>query len=102
MESSFKTSYPSDPWAFMNVIDETYRGMAMPLSTRMATYEEIQEKYVQPKFLASYPKECNYYLRPIWAITLAVDTNPLDITLPSNKSIMEAMNVIEKPRGINH
>ena len=97
MEVPFKTSYLSDPWNLPYLNDETSTSMAMPLSITEVAYKEIQEKNVEPESQPPHPKESDQYFEPIWVVINLTYTNLLDLTLPSSRSIMEAMNPTQKP-----
>ena len=74
----------------------------MPLSAAKETYQKIQVKTTETKSQPSYLKDYYQYLSPIWVVNILVDSNMLDLRVPSGEAIMESMNPIEKTWEINH
>ena len=76
--------------------------MAMPLSTVEVAYKAIHEKTMELELQPPHLEESDDYSTPIWDMGILTDYDPLDSTLPSDEAIMEEMNLMEKPWGINH
>lgn len=76
--------------------------MAMPLSAAKVSYKEIHENTTELESQTPHPEESNYYSTPIWDMGLSTEFDPLYLTLPSDKDIMEEMNLMEKPWGTNY
>ena len=102
MEASFKESYLFYHWTLSNATDETSYGITTPFLATKVTCQAIKEKTTKTKLQPSYPKECDHYFSTIWIVGLLIDFDPLDLMLPFDESIMEAMNLTKKPWEINH
>jgi hypothetical protein len=74
--------------------------MAMSLSTTEIVYQVVLESSVDPDLVPSATDEEDLMSRPVWATSLSCSHDCLDGTLPSDESIIEAMNSFEKPWGI--
>jgi hypothetical protein len=69
--------------------------MSMPLSMVEVAYSLVQQASTNPD--PTPVQELDPILEPIWAQGSLVDTNYLDLVLPSDEAIMEAMTSLEKP-----
>jgi len=82
----------SDPWLVPTPLEIESLGDRMPLSLNEKTYERIQS-------LSYHPESCDHhvaldsYHQPFWLQTQDLFTDYLSFNLPSDESIMEAMNV---------
>jgi hypothetical protein len=65
--------------------------MAMPLSAIEITYQEIQKSIANSNPTSSWMKEEDQFPEPIWAHNSSTSLNFLDIVLPYEKNIIEAM-----------
>ena len=93
----FKASYLSYPWNLPNPHDENSTGTTKPISATKVTYKVIQEITMEKKLQTFETEESNHYSSSIWDIGLLTESDPLDSTFPTDESIMEAMNMMEKP-----
>jgi hypothetical protein len=71
--------------------------MAMPLSATKISYQAILESSVDPDLIPSQTVEEDLVLTSMWATSLSCSHDFLDETLPSNETIVEAMNVSKRP-----
>jgi hypothetical protein len=91
--SSFRASYFHDSWnlpsssALMEGIGNL--GMAIPLSMTEVAYNIIQQASTNPDPAPS--QELDPVLEPVWA------QDPLELVLPSNEVILEAMKGPYRP-----
>jgi hypothetical protein len=69
--------------------------MAMPLSTVEVSYSIIQRASIDPD--PTPAQELDPVLEPIWAQGSLVDTDSLDLVLPSNEVIIEAITSLDRP-----
>jgi hypothetical protein len=96
---SFHTSYFIDPWilpspsATMNRIG--HLGMSIPLSTAKVVYSLVQQASANTD--PTLAKELDPLLEPIWAQGSLTDTDSLDLVLPYDKAVIEAMTSPNKP-----
>jgi hypothetical protein len=97
----FLTSYFSDPWNLPSPASSSegklHVGMAMPLSTTEIVYKVVLDSSIDLDHATSSSDEEDPVLRPIWATSLSCSHDFLDETFPSDKAILEAMNVSERP-----
>jgi hypothetical protein len=70
-------------------------GMAMPLSAVEVAYSIVQQSFVDPDLTPT--QELNLILDPTWAQVSLPDTDSLDLVLPSDEAVIEAMTSLEKP-----
>jgi hypothetical protein len=70
-------------------------GMAMPLPSAKAAYNIVQQTSANPGL--SPPKDIDLVLEPIWAQEYITTHDPLDLALPSNEAILEAMTELDRP-----
>jgi hypothetical protein len=97
--SSFRTTYFHDPWTLPSpstTMEGTeHHGMAMPLSMVEVAYSIIQRASVDPD--PTPAQELDPVLEPIWAQGSLADTDSLDLVLPSDEVIIEAMTSPDRP-----
>jgi hypothetical protein len=97
--SSFTTSYFHDLWALPSplVLMEGIGnlGMAMPLSATEVAYNIFQQASVNPDLTPS--QELDPVLEPIWAQYSLATQDYLDLVLPSDEVILEAMTGPDRP-----
>ena len=72
-----------------------HAGMSKPLSAAEVAYSLVQQTSVTPDPIPT--PELDPLLKPIWAQDSLVDTDSLDLVLPSDEAIIEAMNGLDKP-----
>jgi hypothetical protein len=97
--SSFRTTYFEDPWILPSpsaTMDETGNsGMSMPLSTAEVAYSLVQQASANPDLTLA--QELDPLPEPIWAQGSLATTDLLDLVLPSDEAVIEAMNTLDKP-----
>jgi hypothetical protein len=97
--SSFRTTYFEDPWIIPSpsaTMDETgHSGMSMLLSVIEVAYSLVQQDLANSDLTPA--QELDPLLEPIWAQGSLANVNSLDLVLPSNKAVIEAMTSLEKP-----
>jgi hypothetical protein len=97
--SSFRTTYFQDPWILpspSDTMDATgHAGMSTPLSAAEVAYSLVQQTSATPDPIPT--PELDPLLEPIWAQDSLVDTDSLDLVLPSDEAIIEAMTGPDKP-----
>ena len=97
--SSFFTIYFNNPWTLPSpsttIEGIGHHGMAMPLSTVEVAYSIVQQASVDPDLTPA--QELYLVLEPIWAQGSLADTDSLDLVLPSNEVIIEALTSSDKP-----
>jgi hypothetical protein len=97
--SSFRMTYFKDPWTLPSpsaTMDETGKaGMATPLSTAEVAYSLVQQTLATPDPILA--QELDPLLEPIWAHDSLTDINSLDLVLPCDEAIIEAMTGSDKP-----
>jgi hypothetical protein len=97
--SSFRTTYFQDPWILPSpstTVDETgHAGMTIPLSVAEVAYSLVQQASATPGPTPAH--ELDPSLEPIWAQDSLANTDSLDLVLPSDEAIIEAMTGLDKP-----
>jgi hypothetical protein len=97
--SSFRTTYFDDPWILPSpsaTMDGTgHPGMSMPLSAAEVAYSLVQQASANTD--PTPAQEFDPLLEPIWAQGSLADTDSLDLVLPSDEAIIEAMTSLDKP-----
>jgi hypothetical protein len=102
--SSFRTTYFTDPWILPSpssmMEGAGHPGMSMPLFVAKVAYSLVQQDSadIDP----TPAQELDPTLEPIWAQGSLADTDSLDLVLPSNKEIIEAMTSPKKPWDVLH
>jgi hypothetical protein len=97
--SLFHMTYFTDPWilpspsAAMEGIG--HPGMSMPLSTNEVVYSLVQQASTNPD--PTPAQEFYPLLEPIWAQGSLANTDSLDLVLPSDEAVIEAMTSPNKP-----
>jgi hypothetical protein len=77
-------------------MDETgHSGMSMPLSAFEVAYSLVQQASTTAN--PTPAQESNPLLEPIWAQGSLATTDSLDLVLPSDKSVIEAMTSLDRP-----
>jgi hypothetical protein len=69
--------------------------MSMPLSTTEVAYSLVQQ--VSANNDPTYEQELDPLLEPIWAQGSLTNVDLLDLVLPSNEAVIEAMTSLDKP-----
>jgi hypothetical protein len=103
--SSFHMTYFEDPWILPSpsaMMDETgYLGMSMPLSAVEVVYSLVQQASTNPDPTLS--QELDPLLESIWAQGSLANIDSLDLILPSDEVVIEAMTSPDKPwEDIHH
>jgi len=86
----------NDPWLVPTPLEMESLGDRMPLNLNEKTYESIQSLSDHPESWDHHVASKSYH-QPFWLQTQDQFTNYLSLNLPSDESIMEAMNVKELP-----
>jgi hypothetical protein len=97
--SSFRMTYFHDPWTLpspSSMMEGTgHHGMAMPLSMVEVVYSIVQQASADPD--PTPAQELDPISEPTWARGSLADTDSLDLVLPSDEAIIEAMTSLDKP-----
>jgi hypothetical protein len=97
--SSFRTTYFNDPWILPSPSDTMeatgHVGMSSPLSDAEVAYSMVQQTSATPDPIST--QELDPLFEPIWDQNSLVDTDSLDLVLPSDEAIIEAMTGPDKP-----
>jgi hypothetical protein len=97
--SLFRTTYFQDPWILPSpsaMMDETgHSGMSMPLSAAEVAYSLVQQASSTPD--PTPAQELDPLPEPIWAQGSLATTDSLDLVLPSDEAVIEAMTSPDKP-----
>jgi hypothetical protein len=97
--SSFRMTYFMDPWILPSpsaTMDETgHSGMSIPLSATEVAYSLVQQASSNPDLIPA--QELDPLLEPIWAQGALATTDSLDLVLPSDEAVIEAMTSLDKP-----
>ena len=106
LQRSFKTNYLSDPWTLPKsdtlVDEEGMKGMVSPLSIAEVAYWTMQEKSVDECSSNMAEEDRNIYPMPVLSMSSSIGSDPFDIELFIDETIMEVMCLIEKPWVISH
>jgi hypothetical protein len=71
-----------------------HHGMSMPLSVAKVVYSLVHQDFTDPD--PTPTQELDPILEPIWAQGSLTDTDSLDLVLPSDEEIIEAMTIPDK------
>ena len=97
--SSFRTTYFQDPWTLpspSDTMDVTgHAGMSMTLSAAEVVYSLVQQTSATPD--PTPAQELDPIPEPIWAQGSLAITDLLDLVLPSDEAVIEAMTSPDKP-----
>jgi hypothetical protein len=97
--SSFRTTYFDDLWILPSpsvTMDGTgHLGMSMPLSAAEVAYSLVHQNSNNTD--PTPAQEFDPLLEPIWAQAFLVDIDSLDLVVPSDEAIIEAMTSPDKP-----
>ena len=97
--SSFRMTYFTDPWILPSpsaTMEGTrHPGISMPLSTAEVAYSLVQQSLIDTDPIPA--QELDPPLEPIWAQGSLADTDSLDLVLPSDEAVIEAMTSPDKP-----
>jgi hypothetical protein len=97
--SSFCMTYFEDPWILpspLATMDETgHPCMSMPLSSTEVAYYLVQQASSNPD--PTRAQELDPLLEPIWAQGSLANIDSLELVLPSDEAIIEAMTSLDKP-----
>jgi hypothetical protein len=97
--SSFHTTYFQDLWILPSpsaTMDETgHVGMSMPLSAAEVAYSLVQQTLATPDLTPA--QELDPLLEPVWAQGSLATTDSLDLVLPSDEVVIEAMMIPDRP-----
>jgi hypothetical protein len=78
------------------MMDETgHSGMSMPLSVVELAYSLVQQASANPDLTPT--QELHPLLEPIWAQGSLANVDSLDLVLPSDEAVIEAMTSPDKP-----
>jgi hypothetical protein len=96
---SFRTTYFQDLWILPSpsaTMDETgHAGMSMSLSAAEVAYSLVQQASATPD--PTPVQELDPLSEPIWAQYSLATTDSLDLVLPSDEVVIEAMTSSDKP-----
>jgi hypothetical protein len=96
---SFRMTYFDDPWILPSpsvMMDGIgHSGMSMPLSAVEVAYSLVQQASAHTD--PTPAQEFDPLLEPIWAQGSLADTDSLDLVLPSDEAVIEAMTSPDKP-----
>jgi hypothetical protein len=97
--SSFCMTYIEDPWILPSpsaMMDETgHPSMSIPLSATEVEYSLVQQASSNTDLTSA--QELDPLLEPIWAQGSLANVDSLDLVLPSDEVVIEAMTSPEKP-----
>jgi hypothetical protein len=97
--SSFLTTYFNDLWILPSPLatmeGTRHPSMSVPLSATEVAYSLVQQTSADTD--PTPVQELDSTLEPIWDQGSLVDTDSLDLVLPSNEAVIEEMNSPEKP-----
>ena len=96
---SFRMTYFQDLWTLPSPSDTMdaigHAGMSTPLLTAEVAYSLVQQTSATPNPIPA--PELDPLLEPIWAQDFLVNIDSLDLVLPSDEAIIEAMTGPDKP-----
>jgi len=99
----FQTHYSNDSWTLLDLNASTrgegFMGMEYPLSVVDIVYLELTKN--EGKYLPER-EEIDSFNSPAWIFNFPANTDPIDLVLPYDEAIMEAMNETERPWGYLH
>jgi hypothetical protein len=103
--SSFRTTYFQDLWILPSpsaMMDEIgHAGMSIPLSATEVAYSLVQQASATPDPIPA--QELDPPLEPIWAQGSLANIDSLDLVLPSDEAVIEALTSPDKPwEDIHH
>lgn len=97
--SSFRMTYFDDPWILPSpsttMDGKGHPDMSMPLSATEVAYSLVQQASANTD--PTPTQEFDPLLEPIWAQGSLDHTDLLELVLPSDESIIEAMTSLDKP-----
>jgi hypothetical protein len=97
--SSFRTTYFEDLWFLPSpsaMMDDTgHSDMSMPLLAAEVAYSLVQQASTTPDLTPA--QELDPLSESIWAQDSLATTDSLDLVLPSDEAVIEAMNSSGKP-----
>jgi hypothetical protein len=97
--SSFRMTYFNDLWSLPSpstTMEVTgHHGMSMPLSMAEVVYSIVKQALADPD--PALAQELDSNLEPIWAQYSLATTNSLDLFLPSDEAIIEALTGPDRP-----
>lgn len=96
---SFCMTYFTDLWTLpspsASMEGTRHPGMSMPLSAAEVAYSTVQQTSVDPDLTPA--QELDPVLEPSWAQDSLAITNSLNLVLPSNEAMLEALTTPDKP-----
>jgi len=99
MIQSFKTNYLYDRWVLLNPSDMRddclYPEIALLLSAVEISYQVIQQNTVDID--SSHVEEVDPLIQPVWVVNSFASRDCLDMVLPTDEAILEALTWPEKP-----
>jgi hypothetical protein len=99
LASSFRTTYFNDLWALPSpstMMEGTgHHGISIPFSMAEFAYSIVQEASADPDLTPA--SELDPVIEPTWARGSFVTIDSLDLVLPSDEVILEALNSLYKP-----
>jgi hypothetical protein len=97
--SSFHTTYFEDPWILPSpsaTMDKTWHPIiSMPLSVIEVAYSLVQQASAHTDLTPA--QELDPLLEPIWAQGSLANIDSLDLVLPYDEVVIEAMTSLDKP-----
>jgi hypothetical protein len=102
--SSFRMTYFEDSWILPSpsaMMDETgHPSMSMPFSATEVAYSLVHHTSANPD--PTLAQELDPLLEPIWAQGYLANIDSLDLVLPSDEAVIEAMTSLDRPWGDLH
>jgi hypothetical protein len=97
--SLFCMTYFNDPWILPSPLATMYEvghsGMSMPLSTAKVAYSLVHQDSANSD--PTLAQELDPLLEPIWAHGSLTNIDSLDLVLPFDEAVIEAMTSLDKP-----